>query len=170
MIAVVPLSCLRFDPLRFVTALLDMCGFQATHKMFRCRCHTFANEWPLLDGSVVSFVRRNFAVRAQQKTSTRQKDSVVKLRLVVASAFVATLAMPLAAQAQGVPGGAAHGFNEGGRIAGQVGAVVGGAVGGVIGGIEGVLGIPPRYQPVEYSEPPRKSYRKYRKVRHARRR
>jgi len=40
-----------------------------------------------------------------------------------------------------VPGGAAHGFNEGGRIAGPVGAVVGTAVGGVIGGVEGVLGI-----------------------------
>jgi hypothetical protein len=93
----------------------------------------------------------------------------VKLRLMIASAFVATLAMPLAAQAQGVPGGAAHGFYEGGRIAGPVGAVVGGAVGGVIGGIEGVLGIPPRYQPAEYSEPPRKSYRKYRRTRHVRR-
>jgi hypothetical protein len=71
------------------------------------------------------------------------------MRLTVfAGVLLATLA-PLAAQAQGVPGGAAHGFQEGGRIAGPVGAVVGTAVGGVIGGVEGVLGIPPR--PVAYS-------------------
>ncbi len=66
----------------------------------------------------------------------------------------AAIATPLAAQAQGVPGGAAHGWYRGGMIAGPVGAVVGGAVGGVIGGVEGVLGInhtygtpAPVYQP-----------------------
>jgi hypothetical protein len=71
------------------------------------------------------------------------------------------IAAPLAAQAQGVPGGAAHGFHEGNRIAGPVGAVVGTAVGGVIGGVEGVLGI--RHQPVAYTDhadaPPPRSYR-----------
>jgi len=54
---------------------------------------------------------------------------------------VGCFAAPLAAQAQGIPGGAAHGFHEGNRIAGPVGAVVGTAVGGVIGGVEGVFGI-----------------------------
>src|SRR4051794_14988042 len=57
------------------------------------------------------------------------------MRLTVfAGVLLATMAAPLAAQAQGVPGGAAHGFNEGGRIAGPVGAVVGTAVGGGVGG------------------------------------
>ena len=63
--------------------------------------------------------------------------------------LLAMLALPMAAQAQGVPGGAAHGFHEGNRIAGPVGAVVGTAVGGVIGGVEGVLGINQR--PAAYS-------------------
>ena len=60
---------------------------------------------------------------------------------VLAGVLLASIAAPLAAQAQGIPGGAAHGFNEGNRIAGPVGAVVGTAVGGVIGGVEGVFGI-----------------------------
>ena len=60
---------------------------------------------------------------------------------VLAGVLLASIAAPLAAQAQGIPGGAAHGFSEGNRIAGPVGAVVGTAVGGVIGGVEGVFGI-----------------------------
>ena len=84
----------------------------------------------------------------------------MKRAFVFAGVFFAIVAAPLTAQAQGVPGGAAHGFHEGNRIAGPVGAVVGTAVGGVIGGVEGVLGINQR--PVAYTEfadaPPR-SYR-----------
>ena len=68
----------------------------------------------------------------------------MKKNLLIGSTLLAMLAMPLAAQAQGVPGGAAHGFNEGNRIAGPVGAVVGTAVGGVNGGVEGVQGVDPR--------------------------
>ena len=86
----------------------------------------------------------------------------------------AILALPVTAQAQGIPGGAAHGFHEGNRIAGPVGAVVGTAVGGVIGGVEGVLGINQR--PVAYSgfeEAPPPSYRHRRayraKAKHSRR-
>jgi hypothetical protein len=67
------------------------------------------------------------------------------MNLLIGSAFLAVLAIPLAAQAQGVPGGAAHGFNEGNRIAGPIGAVVGTAIGGVVGGVEGVLGLDQRY-------------------------
>jgi hypothetical protein len=63
--------------------------------------------------------------------------------MLVGLAFA--MVIPLSAQAQGIPGGAKHGFHEGSRIAGPIGAVVGGAVGGVIGGIEGALGIPPHY-------------------------
>ena len=70
---------------------------------------------------------------------------------VLAGVFLASL-LPLAAQAQGVPGGAAHGFQEGGRIAGPVGAVVGTAVGGVIGGVEGVFGIGPRPAAYAYGD------------------
>ena len=83
----------------------------------------------------------------------------MKMKLLIGSACLAALTMPLAAQAQGVPGGAAHGFNEGNRIAGPVGAVVGTAVGGVIGGVEGVFGIDQRYYP-EYPDHPH--YRSYR--------
>jgi len=64
----------------------------------------------------------------------------VKIRVAIVSTVFAILTAS-AAHAQGVPGGAAHGFYEGNRRAGPVGAVVGGAVGGVIGGFEGVLGI-----------------------------
>jgi hypothetical protein len=71
---------------------------------------------------------------------------------VLAGVLLASIAAPLTAQAQGVPGGAAHGFQEGGRIAGPVGAVVGTAVGGVIGGVEGVLGIPPRPTAYAYGD------------------
>jgi hypothetical protein len=69
----------------------------------------------------------------------------MNLKLLVGGACIAALAFPIAAQAQGVPGGAAHGFHEGDRIAGPVGAVVGTAVGGAIGGVEGVLGTDHHY-------------------------
>src|SRR3981189_1952896 len=84
----------------------------------------------------------------------------MKKSLIIASMAIVTLAMPLTAQAQGVPGGAAHGFHEGNRIAGPVGAVVGTAVGGVIGGVEGVLGV--NHRPVaykDYTHAPPPSYR-----------
>jgi len=79
----------------------------------------------------------------------------VKLKLLFASFIVAAVTMPLTAQAQGVPGGFAHGAHEGWRIAGPIGAIVGAPVGGVIGGIEGVLGIGPAYR-----EPPRVTHRR----------
>ena len=66
-------------------------------------------------------------------------------KMLFAVAIVAAVTVPLTAQAQGVPGGFAHGAQEGYRIAGPIGAVVGAPIGGVIGGIEGVLGISPSY-------------------------
>ena len=102
----------------------------------------------------------------------------MKRATVFAGVFFALAAAPLAAQAQGVPGGAAHGFHEGNRIAGPVGAVVGTAVGGVIGGVEGVFGINHRHASYsDFAEPPpprvyrhRKAYRAKKKVaRHYRR-
>jgi sugar phosphate permease len=69
----------------------------------------------------------------------------MKKSLFIVGLFLVTPVMLSTAQAQGVPGGAAHGFYEGNRIAGPVGAVVGTAVGGAIGGVEGVLGLDHRY-------------------------
>ena len=94
------------------------------------------------------------------------------MKRVLAGVLFAIIAAPIAAQAQGVPGGAAYGFHEGNRIAGPVGAVVGTAVGGVIGGVEGVFGI--NHQRVGYSEfeeaPPRvyrhKARRHYKRTTH----
>jgi len=84
------------------------------------------------------------------------------MKRVLAGVLFAILGAPMAAQAQGVPGGAAYGFHEGNRIAGPVGAVVGTAVGGVIGGVEGVFGINHQHR-ASYSEfeaaPPPRVYR-----------
>lgn len=87
----------------------------------------------------------------------------MKMKLLIGACFA--LAMPLAAQAQGIPGGAAHGFHEGNRIAGPVGAVVGTAVGGVVGGVEGVLGVD-HY--AEYREEPVVRPYRYHRHRHHR--
>lgn len=90
----------------------------------------------------------------------------MKKHLLVAGTLVAALFMPLAAHAQGIPGGAEHGFHEGNRIAGPVGAVVGTAVGGVIGGVEGALGTDQRYyvsevRPVRHHWRYRRHYRRH---------
>ena len=82
------------------------------------------------------------------------------MKRVLAGVLFAILGAPMAAQAQGVPGGAAYGFHEGNRIAGPVGAVVGTAVGGVIGGVEGVFGINHQHRAaVEFEEAPPRAYR-----------
>src|ERR1700710_650757 len=62
-------------------------------------------------------------------------------RLIGIAALAATVALPVAAQAQGVPGGVERGSRDGERAAGPVGAVVGGVIGGVVGGGNGVLGV-----------------------------
>ncbi len=67
------------------------------------------------------------------------------VKAIASTLCLLALGFSFPAQAQGVPGGATHGFHEGNRIAGPVGAVVGGAVGGVVGGIEGVFGVNHRY-------------------------
>ena len=71
--------------------------------------------------------------------------------------LLATLALPVAAQAQGTVRGAQEGAAVGNRDAGPVGAVVGGAVGAVTGTIGGILGIDDRPRFHEYvvtPEPP----------------
>ena len=65
-------------------------------------------------------------------------------RIIGITALVAVVALPVVAQAQGVPGGVERGSREGERAAGPVGAVVGGVIGGVVGGVNGVLGIDQR--------------------------
>ncbi|MBX9651782.1 MAG: DUF1236 domain-containing protein [Xanthobacteraceae bacterium] len=65
-------------------------------------------------------------------------------RFIGITALVAVVALPVMAQAQGVPGGVERGSREGERAAGPVGAVVGGVIGGVVGGVNGVLGIDQR--------------------------
>jgi hypothetical protein len=58
--------------------------------------------------------------------------------------LLATLAVPMAAQAQGTVRGLERGAAQGERDAGPVGAVVGGAVGAVAGTIGGILGVDDR--------------------------
>ena len=65
-------------------------------------------------------------------------------RLIGIAALAATVALPVVAYAQGVPGGIERGSRDGERAAGPVGAVVGGVIGGVVGGVAGVLGVDQR--------------------------
>lgn len=69
--------------------------------------------------------------------------------------FLTTLALPLAAHAQGTVRGAEQGARDGDRAAGPVGAVVGGAIGAVGGTIGGILGVDdrPRFQEYVVREP-----------------
>ncbi len=69
----------------------------------------------------------------------------MKSGFIVAAGVFAALSFPLAAQAQGLVGGAEEGAHEGGRAAGPIGAVVGGAVGAGVGTVNGALGIRPAY-------------------------
>jgi hypothetical protein len=65
-------------------------------------------------------------------------------RFLGTTAVIFALAIPVAAQAQGVPGGIERGARDGERAAGPVGAIVGGTIGGVVGGVAGVLGVDQR--------------------------
>jgi Protein of unknown function (DUF1236) len=64
--------------------------------------------------------------------------------------LLATLALPMAAQAQGTVRGAQEGADRGNRDAGPIGAVVGGAVGAVTGTVGGILGVDDRPRFREY--------------------
>lgn len=72
----------------------------------------------------------------------------MKPRFVMAAIVLAGLAAPLAAEAQGLIGGAQQGAAVGNRAAGPVGGAVGGVVGGatgmVVGGVTGAIGVPQR--------------------------
>jgi hypothetical protein len=92
----------------------------------------------------------------------------VKSHILFAATVSAALALPFAAQAQGIPDGVAHGGYVGMNTAGPIGAVVGGAVGGVVGGIEGLLGGGPTY--AAYDQGPVRVYHRRHYVRHSYRR
>src|ERR1700736_563979 len=62
-------------------------------------------------------------------------DIIIR-RFIGIAAVVAAVALPVVAQAQGVPGGVERGSRDGERAAGPVGAVV--------GGVAGVLGVDER--------------------------
>lgn len=84
-------------------------------------------------------------VQMPVKVQTLSMLDPARRRLMIVAAALALLAIPFAAHAQGIVGGAERGAREGNRAAGPVGGVVGGAVGagvgGVVGGVNGVLGI-----------------------------
>lgn len=93
----------------------------------------------------------------------------MKLHIMSVAIIAASLAFPLAAQAQGIPDGASHSAYVGAQAAGPIGGLVGGVVGGFIGGVDGALGI----RPVSYSPggPPvyphhRRWHHAYHRVRH----
>ena len=58
--------------------------------------------------------------------------------------LIASLSIPLTAQAQGTLRGAERGAAQGNHDAGPVGAVVGGALGAVAGTVGGILGVEDR--------------------------
>jgi hypothetical protein len=79
---------------------------------------------------------------ASDTVGTKQGGGLVKASVFYASAVVAVLAAPVAAQAEGgFPGGFENGAREGFRVAGPVGAVVAAPVAGVIGGVRGFFGV-----------------------------
>jgi hypothetical protein len=74
----------------------------------------------------------------------------MKIRLLMPMAVLATLALPIAAQAEGTVRGAEEGAAAGGNAAGPLGAIVGGAVGAATGTVGGILGVDDRPRFREY--------------------
>jgi hypothetical protein len=74
----------------------------------------------------------------------------MQTKFFVPMMLLATLTLPMAAQAQGTVRGADEGASAGERAAGPVGAVVGGAIGAVTGTIGGILGVDDRPRFREY--------------------
>ena len=74
----------------------------------------------------------------------------------------AVLAIPVAAQAQGLVGGAERGAERGERAAGPIGGIVGGAVGAATGTVGGILGVEERPRFREYVVHERRPSYRYR--------
>jgi hypothetical protein len=71
-------------------------------------------------------------------------------KLLMPVVLLATLALPVAAQAQGTVRGMEEGAADGGRAAGPLGAIVGGAIGAATGTVGGILGVDDRPRFREY--------------------
>jgi hypothetical protein len=82
-----------------------------------------------------------------------------KMKTILPMVVLATLTLPLAAQAQGTFRGAEEGAREGDRAAGPLGAIVGGAVGAATGTVGGILGVDDRPRFREYAV--RRQHRSY---------
>jgi hypothetical protein len=109
---------------------------------------------------------RNLFKKGGLSKRSNMEISLMKNRFLAVGAIVAGIALPLAAQAQGVPGGAAQGAADGAAVAGPVGGVIGGVVGGVAGGVAGVLGVDQRPRVRQYIVQERRpSYRYNEQVR-----
>jgi hypothetical protein len=84
----------------------------------------------------------------------KKKQELSPMRMFSALTVGIFLAVPVIAQAQGVPRGINYGAHRGaytgytvlGPVGGIVGGVVGGAAGGVVGGVNGVFGINPPHR------------------------
>lgn len=74
----------------------------------------------------------------------------MRSKFLVPIVLLATLALPMTAQAQGTVRGAQEGAEAGGRAAGPVGAIVGGTIGAATGTIGGILGVEERPRFREY--------------------
>ena len=74
----------------------------------------------------------------------------MKIRLLMPTVALATLMLPIAAQAEGTIRGAEEGAAIGGNAAGPLGAIVGGAVGAATGTVGGILGVDDRPRFREY--------------------
>ena len=68
----------------------------------------------------------------------------MQTKILGAVFLLASLTLPMAAQAQGTIQGAERGAAQGARDAGPVGAVVGGTLGAVAGTVGGILGVQDR--------------------------
>ncbi len=78
------------------------------------------------------------------------QNRLLPKKLIVPVMVLATLALPMAAQAQGTVRGAQEGARQGDHVAGPLGAIVGGAVGAVTGTVGGILGVEDRPRFREY--------------------
>ena len=74
----------------------------------------------------------------------------MQTKILATTMFLAALALPMAALAQGTVRGAEEGAAAGGQAAGPLGAIVGGAIGAATGTVGGILGVEHRPRFREY--------------------
>jgi hypothetical protein len=86
----------------------------------------------------------------------------MQTKIFVPMMLLATLALPVAAQAQGTVRGAQDGAAAGDRAAGPIGAIIGGTVGAAVGTVGGILGDEDRPRFREYVARERRPSYRYR--------